>query len=96
MLILLAVGIWGMEIGVEAKEIRDALPVIVYDESGHKMLWEDNRINELVGCFRTELPEECFEVGKEYNITITLEDKKTQKILVRQFEVKTVKSSIEN
>ena len=93
---LFVVGIWGMEIGVQAKENRDALPVIVYDESGHKMLWRENSVNELSGCFRAELPGECFEHGKEYTITITLEDKNNQKMLVRQFEVKTVKSSIEN
>lgn len=96
LIILFLVGIWGMEIGVQAKEIRDALPVIVYDEAGHKVLWQENKVNKLFGCFRAELPKECFEPGKEYNIIITLEDKFTQKILVKQFGVKTVKSSIEN
>lgn len=96
LILLAAIGIFGMKTGVEAKDKRDILPVIVYDESGSKILWQDDRINALNGAFRTELPKECFEPGKEYNIIMTLEDKETKKMMVRYFEVKTVKSSIEN
>ncbi len=95
-LALFALGIWGMGIGVHAKEIRDVLPVVVYNESGHKVLWQDAGVNVLNGAFRGEIPEECFEPEGEYTITLTLEKERSKKILVRQFEVKTVKSSIEN
>lgn len=95
-LVLFAVGIWGMGIGVQAKEIRDVLPVVLYDEAGHKVLWQEAGINILKGSFRGEIPAECFEVGAEYTITLTLENKRSKKIQVKQLEVKTVKSSIEN
>ena len=95
-LVLFAVGIWGIEIGAQAKEIRDVLPVVVYDEAGHKVLWRDGGSNVLQGAFRGEIPAECFESEAEYTITLTLENKRSKKILVKQLEVKTVKSSIEN
>lgn len=90
-LLLLVLGIWGMEIGVQAKEQKDTLPVVVYDTGGHKVLWQDNVVNTLSGAFRAELPKECFEQGKEYNITIALENRRTKEIMVRQFEVKSLK-----
>lgn len=95
-LILFAVGIWGMGISVQAKEIRDILPVVVYDEAGHKVLWQDGGSNILHGAFRGEIPSECFESNGEYIITLTLENKKNKRVLVNKLEIKTVKSSIEN
>ena len=56
MVLLFIVGLWGMKIGVQAKEIRDKLPIVVYDETGHKVLWENEEINVLTGDFRSEIP----------------------------------------
>lgn len=95
-LVLFMLGLWGLEIGVNAKESVEPLPVTIYDESGYKLLWRENQVNPLAGAFRLEIPEECFEVGKHYDITVTLSEKESEKISVRRFEVKTVKSSIEN
>ena len=94
--ILFTLGLWGLGIGVNAKEVTDPLPVIIYDESGYKLLWRENQVNPLSGAFRLEIPQNCFEEGRQYEITVTLSEQNSEKISVRQFDVKTVKSSIEN
>ena len=94
--VLVVLGLWGLRIGVSAKEPDIPLPVTLYNEAGYKILWRENQVIPLVGDFRLEIPKDCFKGESEYEITVTLSEKATGKILFRQFDVKTVKSSIEN
>jgi len=94
--ILVLLGVYGLSVGVNAGGAVTPLSVTVYDESGYKLLWPDNQIHSLEGAFRMEIPRSCFAEEEEYEITVTVTEKKTGKISARQFEVKTVKSSIEN
>lgn len=93
---LVLMGVYGLSVGVSAKERENSLSVTIYDEAGYKLLWPDNQVNQLAGPFRMEIPKSCFAEGEEYEITVTLTDKKSGKISAKQFAVKTVKSSIEN
>ncbi len=95
MVILFAMGIFGMEIGVHAEEKTGTLPAVIYDETGCKLLWQDDEVNELDGAFRIEIPKECFMDGKYYDISVILEERDNEQVYIKQFEVKSVKSSIE-
>jgi len=84
---LFCLGILGLGMGASAKSENSVLPVTIYDDAGRKLLVQENTEIPLKGGFRMEIPEECFEVGKPYEITVILSEPMSEKDRVRQFKV---------